>query len=113
MRALGCEQERPTFRTTSWTGFRPLACRESFTQALQIRFLHSWFRASMLKPVFFGQVEVFFMRPIIEKKAGGTNGGSEPDLIPVKHSCLMSITSVRGMSVASVVSCKPTSAMLK
>ena len=105
MRALGCEQERPTFRTTSWTGFRPLACRESFTQALQIRFLHSWFRASMLKPVFFGQVEVFFMRPIIEKKAGGTNGGSEPDL--------MSITSVRVMSVASVVSCKPTSAMLK
>ena len=67
----------------------------------------------MLKPVFFGQVEVFFMRPIIEKKAGGTNGGSEPDLISVKHSCLMSITSVRVMSVASAVSCKLTSAMLK
>ena len=29
----------------------------------------------MLKPVFFGQVEVFFMRPFIEKKAGGTNRG--------------------------------------
>ena len=53
------------------------------------------------------------MRPIIERKAGGMNGESEPDLIPVKHSCLMSITSVRVMSITSAVSCKPTSAMLK